>query len=229
METTTDQMLGIGLYTVEEAALYARVPTRTMSRWLYGDRRGAPVLSPQFPGSRDDRIVTFLDFVQSLHVRQIRTDTKCKIPLDKIRRAIEVARDHYGVPYPLAMDHTTFLYGDEIGIKLGEDQYVEVTGKTAHHQMLGKIVKLYMKDLTFDRQGLADSFKAGTYCNFDILMRPAVRFGEPLLPSCGYTARTLWEATTTEGSFEAAADAYGITAAEVEAGYRHIESLASAA
>src|SRR5205823_770054 len=106
-------------------------PTQTMGRWLFGDRQGEAVLRPQL-AEANERIVTFLDFIQALHIRQIRTDTKYRIPLTKIREAIETARETYDVVYPLAMDHTTFLYGKEIGIKLRDDQndeqYVEVTG-----------------------------------------------------------------------------------------------------
>jgi uncharacterized protein (DUF433 family) len=223
MTMAADKYLGVGLYTVDEAALYARVPAKTMSRWLFGDRQGQAVLDPQL--STSERVVTFLDFIQALHIRQIRTDTSCRIPLSKIREAIETARGTYGVKYPLAMEHTTFLYGRELMIKLREDQFVQVSGAHKHHQMIHQIVRVYMKDLTFNDEGLAETFRAWAFGNLDVQMNPAIRFGEPFLPKCGYSARTLWEAATAEGSTEAAAENYGVSVDEVEVGYRYWEQL----
>jgi uncharacterized protein (DUF433 family) len=232
MVMAAEQLLGVGLYTVEEAAFYARVNTQTMARWIFGDRRGQAVMERQF-SKTDEKIVTFLDFIQAIHIKQIRADTECRIPLPKIREAIDVASRKYGVHYPLAMEHTTYFYGKEIAIAIGDDQndpnreFVQLTGKTKHQGMIGKIVRLYAKDLTFDQSGLANSFKAGEYGGVKILMKPSVRFGEPIVVDCGYTARTLYEATITEGSFESAASAYGVLPLEVESGYRHIQSLAN--
>jgi uncharacterized protein (DUF433 family) len=223
MILTADQYLGIGLYTVDEAALYARVPSKTMSRWLFGDKQGRSVLDPAISSS--ERIVTFLDFVQALHIRQIRTDTECKISLAKIREAIETARSTYGVKYPLAMEHTTFLYGKELIIRLRDDQFVQLSGPHKHHQMISQIVRVYMKDLTFNAEGLAEKYRAWKFGSFDVQMNPAIRFGEPLLPTCGYSAQTLWEAAKVEGSIEAAAENYGVSPEEVEVGYRYWEQL----
>lgn len=228
------ELLDVGIYTVEEAAFYSRVPTQTMGRWVFGDRRGTPVVERQL-SKATERIVTFLDFIQAIHIRQIRTDTECRIPLNKIREAIEVASRKYNVHYPLARDHTTFFYGKEIVIALGSDEdeqkkeFVQLTGKTKHHGMIGKIVKLYAKDLTFDPNGLVNGFKASNYDGVEIWMRPTLRFGEPIVSGCGYTARTLYEATVVEGSYEQAASAYGISIGQVEAAYRYIQSLSNVA
>ena len=92
-----------------------------------------------------------------------------------------------------------------------------------------KIVKLYAKDLTFDPNGLVNGFKASNYDGVEIWMRPTLRFGEPIVSGCGYTARTLYEATVVEGSYEQAASAYGISIGQVEAAYRYIQSLSNVA
>ena len=98
MVVANDSFLGIGLYTVQEAALYARVPVQTMSRWLYGSKGGEPVLTPELAG-REEKFVTFLDFIQAIHVRHIRKTLG--VPLARIRRGIEIARDTYALNYRL--------------------------------------------------------------------------------------------------------------------------------
>jgi uncharacterized protein (DUF433 family) len=222
MVASSAKLLGIGLYTPAEAALYARVSTRLLNRWLYGSPSGDPVLRPQLTGE-PERMVTFLDFVQAMAIRAIRIGHK--VPLKKIRQAIDKAENRYGLSYPFARPHLTYLFDGEIVIKLGDD-YVEASGKGADNLLLGKVVELYMKDLTFGRGGLAESYRAYVWDKtYEISMNPKMRFGEPIVVSCGYSARALWEALQSEGSMEAAAEAYGVQPAEVEAASRYYDHI----
>jgi hypothetical protein len=60
------KFIGSGLYTIAEAALYARVKESLLRRWIFGDGRRA-VFDPQF-GSHE-KLVSFLDLVQTLAIR----------------------------------------------------------------------------------------------------------------------------------------------------------------
>lgn len=213
------------MYTPAEAAFYARVPTQLMSRWLYGSSTGDAVFRPELY-STGERTVTFLDLVQAFWVRCIRQQHK--IPLNKIRQAVDVATNKYGMPHPLAMQHTTYLFDDEIIINVANreaPEYVQMSGKHRHHRMLRQVVELYMKDLSFGDDGLANLYTAYSWSDRRILMDPARKFGEPYLPACGYSARTLWEACEAEGSIEAAADVYGVSKDDVEASWRYYDHL----
>jgi uncharacterized protein (DUF433 family) len=221
MVAAATNLLGIGLYTPGEAALYARVQTRLLNRWLFGSRDGEAVVDRQLRHGEGDRFVTFLDFVQALAVRDIRK--RYGIPLQKIRDGIDRARREYGVPYPLAMKHVTGLYGGDLMINVGESQ-IQLTGREAGHHMLKPITELYMKDLSFDAHEMAAEYRAYQHGDRKITMNPKVRFGEPLL-QCGYTARTLWEAEMSEGGIESAAEAYGVEPADVEAAVRYHDHL----
>jgi len=219
--STGNELLGVGLYSVAEAALYARITTGMMERWLHGDRKGAAVLRPQLA---NERIVTFLDFIQALAVRAIRLEHH--VPLPKIRQAVETSRRDFGVAYPLAMAHTTYLFGDDLVIRLGEDDYVQVSGEASRNRMITKIVEFYMTDVSFDPESrLARKFCLFAWRDFQATMDPEVRFGEPIVATCGYTARALWEAYNAEGSIEAAASAYGVQPLEVEFAIRCYDHL----
>lgn len=222
MVSSTEHQLGLGLYTPAEAALYARVPTQLLSRWLFGSSVGQPVLHPQIASS-GQKIVTFLDFVQAMAIRAIRLEHR--MPLTKIRAAVEKARSDYGVEHPFATRHKTYLYGGELVIRLKGDELVQVSGKHAHNRMITEVVELYMHDLTFDTAGLARAFRAFAWQNLAVSMDPQIRLGEPLVQSCGYTALSLWEAFRVEGSFQAAAVAYGIKPEEVEIACRYFDHL----
>lgn len=220
-----NDLLGVGLYSPSEAALYARVTTNLMKRWLYGNKRGESVIEPQF-GQTEEKDVTFLDFVQALAIRRIRRE-RPGISLQTIREAYFRAKEEFKQPYPFALDSTHVgLFGppDEpkkqvIWLCVGKDEegankYFQLTGKKFGNQMLGEIVRGYAYRLIFDdTTRLAKKFLAyptSQDASEYIVMDPAVRFGEPFLESCGYTARTLYDAYQSEGTPGRAADVYGV-------------------
>lgn len=225
MVAGSSKLLGVGLYTPEEASLYARVSARMLRRWIYGSQVGQPIISPQL--GTDEGLVTFLDFVQAMAVRAVRLEHR--VPLQKIREAIDKARNEFNVSYPFARLHTTYLFGSEVIIRLDDDEYVQATGKGARNRLITKVVELYVKDLGFDAKGLANEYQAFAWKDYAVKMNPQVRFGEPIVTSCGYSARALWEGFKSEGSFEATASAYGVKVEEVEAACRYFDHILSAA
>ncbi len=212
--------LGTGIYTISEAALFARVSPPLLARWLFGNKRGESVVVPQY--DPHEKLVGFLDLVQTLAIREIRLQKK--IGLQKIKQAVKFAKDHLGMSYPFAMRHVTFLLGDTLVIKRSSDdmdEFIEASG--AHRgQKLFNFVEFYLKDLSFDVNGLASRYQIFKSAdNVEITMDPRFRFGEPLLPS-RYSAMTIWESVLVEGGIEPASKAYGIPKEEVEAAYKFV-------
>ena len=230
------QTLGVGIYTPAEAAFYARVSTRLMKRWVFGDAGGKPVIDRQLQDS-EEKVVTFLDFVQTLAVREVRN--RHKIPLQKIRAGVDVAKQKYGVGYPLACRHTIYLFGDqkrqghgEIVIRLpaldepAGDQFVQLTGKGKDNQLLRPVVEMFIDNLHFDLgTGLANLYRPMTDGDAAVVLNPDHRFGEPIVDPGGYSVQALWHATNAEGGIEAAAEAYGVTDAEVRLANKYCDML----
>ncbi len=219
--------LGLGIYTPSEAAFYARVSPKVMHRWVFGDKDGQPVIKRQYCSPADD-VVTFLDFIQTLAVREVRN--RHGLSLQKIRKGIDAARERYGIEYPLAKRHTIYLFSDQHGgghgemvIKLPDDKdpikndYVQLTGKDEKNYLMVRVVEMFLDDLEFDPgTGLASLYEPITHKGAKIVLDPRRLFGEPVVEPGGYTARTLWNATNTEGGIEEAAEAYGVGREEVE-------------
>jgi uncharacterized protein (DUF433 family) len=234
----TKEHLGIGIYTPAEAAFYARVPARIMTRWVFGNSAGKPVISRQIKDT-GEKIVTFLDFVQTLAVREVRY--RYGLPLQKIREAVEKARSHYRLDYPLAQKHRIFFFGDDqvkgrgdIVIRLEdddegvEDQYVQLTGRARGNLMMKSVVEMFLRDLSFDPETcLATQYRPMVVPDAAVLLDPQRRFGEPVVEPGGYTVEALWDATNAEGSIEGAAAAYGVSIAEVELANKYFDMLAS--
>jgi uncharacterized protein (DUF433 family) len=213
--------LGAGLYTLGEAALYARLRPQTLARWFFGSKQGASALDRQL--NSDDKVLSFLDFVQALAVRSVRITHR--VPLTKIRHAVKIAESEYGIRYPFARMHTTYLVGSEIIIKLGEDEYAQISGKHAKNRVIAKVVELYMKDLSFDPEGLAQKYDAFVWNGYTVSMNPHIRFGEPMVVSCGYSASALYDAFKANEDIDLAAREYGVTPFEIEVSIRYFDHL----
>lgn len=229
--------LGVGLYTPADAATFARVQTRLLNRWLFGTQDSDSVVDPEI-GNSDDKIVSFLDFMQVLSIRAIRDHEK--IPLTKIREAVHVAEEEYGVEYPFARRHKIFLRSDfaksghgEIVIKVpstesGKEKYVEVSGRHRHNQVMHEIAESFMSDVSYNSEGVAERFVPFTWRDKRIVMDPKLRFGEPIIEGAGYSPRTLWEAIRIEGSVSNAAREYGVEEDDVLFAERYRDHLSIA-
>lgn len=231
--------LGVGVYSVAEAAFYARVAPALMSRWVFGSSRGRPVIDRELR-DEDEKIVTFLDLVQTLAVREIRQ--RFQMSLQKIRDGIDAAKQKYGLAHPLAERHRIFLFHDgsgkghgEIvirldrdvdGVDVGKDRHLQLTGRHKGNYVMTPIVEPFLDDLTFDKDtGLASLYAPMKDGDFTIVLDPRRRFGEPLVDPCGYTAAALWHATNTEGGIEDAARAYDVPTEAVRLANRYFDFL----
>ena len=228
--------IGIGVYTPAEAAFYARVSTRVMARWIFGDKQGKPVIKRQL-NDPSEKVVTFMDFIQTLAIREIRN--RHRLPLPKIREGVEEATTRYNIEYPLARQHTIYLFSDQKGEAHGEilirrpgdtdgieEKYVQVTGRAKGNLMIPSVVELFLKDLRFDPEtGFASEYTPMTDDGARIVLNPRLRFGEPVVYPGGYTAETLWHATNTEGGIQQAADAFGVSVGEVNLANKYFDYL----
>jgi uncharacterized protein (DUF433 family) len=227
--TATSALLGKGLYTPKEAARYARLSSRTLTRWMFGDDRGEAVFTPQFPDS-EERIITFLDFVQLLAIRDIRS--KHKVPLAKLRQAIEAARNN-GIAFPFAVQHKTFLFGDladeghgEVVIEVA-GKLQQASGKARGNLVMREVAELYLRDLYFDPKTelAAKFFPFGEALDRGVVMDPRTRFGEPVAVACRYPTEVLLESYKVEGGVTAAAAALGVRPEDIEIALRYYDLL----
>jgi uncharacterized protein (DUF433 family) len=234
----TRDTLGIGLYSPEEAAFYARVQTRLLKRWMF-DQKSA-VITPQVADQDEVKTVTFRDMIQALAIRDIRHSFG--LPLQKIREAVEFVRDRYGIQYPFAMQHTTYLVSDQrhkghgnIVIRIpglsdaDDEQFVQASGDGKANLLIKEAAELYLEELRYDSGGYADEYRPMTSEDDSILLTPDRRFGEPIVESCGYTVQTLRDAVISEGSIEAAAEEFGVSVASVKLAYRYYDHLLNSA
>ncbi|HEX7516012.1 MAG TPA: hypothetical protein VF345_01860 [Chthoniobacterales bacterium] len=210
-----------GVYTIPEAARYAKMHEKSLRNWFSGTS-GRPAIRATEIESPDFRALTFLDLIEAVAIRSLRVDYG--ISFQKIREAIKNAKEKYGIEHPFAHEkHKTVVVGSDLHIYLPEDinNPVQLTGKLLGQKSMKACIEAYMRDLEFDLEGMARLYTAYRYKGQEIIMTPQVHFGEPAIRENGYTARTLYKAALAEGSLELAAQAYEVGVDAVDAAYRY--------
>jgi uncharacterized protein (DUF433 family) len=205
-----------GLYSIPEAAKYARMPAATLSYWLYGDRVHTALRQSQIDAD-EGRFLTFLEFAEALAIRDLRANHHVSLP--KIRQAIEEAKTTYKIDYPFAnKKHKTYLIGKDLHITVTDElDLVQISGKGRGQKQMRPCLEQFMRDLEFDAKDTASAYTAYRWNSgkrggkqIIISMNPAYCFGEPVVVGTGYRARTLWRAAVAEGSEEKAAENYDV-------------------
>lgn len=218
---STDVPLGTGAYTVNEVACFARMHPGTARRWFFSNNMGKAVV----PDRNPDRFLTFIDFVQALAVRNLRVNHH--VALSTIREALQYAKDEFGMDHPFARRHRTYLDGRQIIIRPeNAPAPVQASGRAKGQHVMKPIVETYLRDISFDADlGLARRYLAYQFKDRCVMMDPDVQFGQPYVESAGISARRLADAVQEEGSFDAAAEAFGVHVDDVVAAHRFIDEL----
>jgi len=194
----------IGLYTPAEAARLVRSTPEAVARWVMGDERRTPVIKAELGRSRT-KVLTFRDLIQSRAIREIRFRT---VPLVRIREAISVAQRSYGVEHPLSYKHRLFSLGKSILLELESRDLVQITKPNRHQYVMKLMVQTYMDEIKFDDQGRARRWTLLREGELSIDVDPKIRLGQPVVTPGDILADALADAAVSEGSIEAAADAY---------------------
>jgi len=211
---------GIGVYSIPEAARYAKIHPNTLRYWFAGAGTHPPIRGAEIK-SEEFKALTFLDLIEAVAIRSLRVDYD--VPLQRIREAVKNAKSRYGIDYPFAhQSHKTVLIGRDLHIFLPrENSPVQITGRAVGQQSFKPCIERYMADLDFDANGMAYIYRAYQFKNQEIILNPKIQFGEPIVKENGYTAETLYRAAIAEGSIDRAAHLYDVSEDAVDAAYRY--------
>ena len=114
------QVLEREMYSEAGAARLLGLPQRTLDYWLEGgERRGKsyrPVIRSEPKGSGAS--VTWAEFIEAGLLREYRRIHR--VPMTELRYFIEMIRDRFGVPYPLA-DRQPFVSGRELVLQAQDE------------------------------------------------------------------------------------------------------------
>jgi uncharacterized protein (DUF433 family) len=211
--------LGIGYYSVPEAARLLKTASRNINRWLggytYRERDGRqthmpPLWKPQVPSDDDHIELGFRDLIELRFVVAFQT---AGLGLKTIRNCVEFAREYVEDERPFSTrrfqtdGRTIFLdslhqSGEAELIDLKKGQYV-----------LKQVIERSFKDLDIDNDAVSRwrPFRGKE----TIVIDPTRAFGQPIASAYGVPTIVLADAAKAEASIERVAELYEVPLAVV--------------
>lgn len=197
----TSEHLGIGLYSLSDAARLLKTPRRTVSRWVDGYVREVRQGERHYPPAierADAEALTFGDLIELLYVRGFRDGG---VGLGEIVRTNKRYRTEWNTPYPFATQRFA-TDGKSLLIKEGPEWEHALTGQQdAFFEELG--MQLVLADHFTSEWRPLGKQRA-------VVLNPDRSFGKPIEDASG--AHTYVLAQAYESNHDAAAVAwwYGI-------------------
>lgn len=200
-------------YSISEAALYVRVPSRTLAAWTLGQdywtRQGhlqtfKPLIEPADP---ENKLLSFYNLVEA-HV--LRATREYGVPLQNVRKALEYIRESTPGKHPLLI-RTFEVAGRELFIK----QLGKTVNATRHGQLaMRKILEQYLQRIDRDARGLP--LRIFPIKAKRLVIDPRFSSGKPIVKDRGVVASVLWGRNKTGESIPEIAKDYGLTEIEVK-------------
>lgn len=223
--------LGVGYYTVAEAARLLRIPGRNIRRWLGGYSHVAsgeritipPLWVPQLPNFENQIELGFRDLIE---LRFVKSFLEAGIGLNAIRQCLEYARECVKDDHPFSTRRfrtdgkTIFL---DTPCSAGDFELLDLKKK---QYALKPVIERTFKDLDLEEDTVA------RWRPFNgketIVIDPKRSFGQPIAASSGVPTIALADAVLAEGSEKIVAQQYDVSEAVVHDAFRFEESLKAA-
>lgn len=214
----SDSALGIGSYTVPEAARLLRIAPRNINRWLGGytfandgeQTAMPPLWSTQLP-SHDDRLE--LGFRDLIELRFVAAFVKAGLGLKTIRNCLDFARHQVGDERPFSTrefqtdGRTIFL--DSLKSS-GETETLDLRTRQL---VMKQVIERSFRDLDIENDSVA---RWRPYRNnASIVIDPTRAFGQPITARHGVPTIVLADAVKAEGSVARAARVFDVPLAVV--------------
>ncbi|MEQ8344390.1 MAG: hypothetical protein RIB84_20850 [Sneathiellaceae bacterium] len=215
-------LLGIGIYSPADAGRLTHVPATRIRRWLCGhridDRHYRELWAAQIDIDDGDIYLGFRDLIE---VRVVNALIEAGLSAQKVRRAIDIARDRYGIDRPLSTrrfrtdgKHVFLLLADE-----GQDRTVDLF---RDQFAIRQVLEPSFKGLEFDEEGMPARWRIDQ----GVLVDPAYSFGQPIEQETLVPTRVLAAAAAAEGSGAAAAQAFVVPLRAVNRAVAFEQSIA---
>lgn len=197
--------LGIGYYTVSEAARLLQMSARTINRWLggytYVDRSSRvhmpPLWTPQLPQLNGHLELGFRDLIE---LRFVNAFIEAGLGLNTIRRCLDYARECVNDERPFSTrrfrtdGRTIFL---DTLTQSGDNELLDLK---RHQYVLARIIQNSFKDLDID------SATVTRWRPFNgkgsIVVDPKRAFGQPIASRTGVPTAAIVDAVAAEGSID---------------------------
>lgn len=203
------------MYSEAEAARLLRIPPSTLHYWLEGGTRGGktykPVIRVEPQGSR---AVTWAEFVEAGFLREYRRTHK--VPMAELRAFIDLLREEFQVPYPLA-DQRPFVAGRQLVQEAQDAAGLDPEFRLVYVAVTGQLLLTYPSEAFLARVewdgNIATGWRPDPNEESPVRVDPDVRFGRPSIK--GISTEAIWEQVDVGEDVEDVAKVYGLETADV--------------
>jgi uncharacterized protein (DUF433 family) len=223
--------LGIGFYTVPEAARLLKIRPLNIRRWLGGYSytqgektvRMPPLWLPQLPGYDHHIELGFRDLIE---LRFIKSFLDSGLSLITVRNCLEYAREYAKDDRPFSTrrfqtdGRTIFL---ESLRQSGEEELLDLRNR---QYVIKKIIDRTFKDLDLSDDDIVSRWRpfGGKQ---SIVIDPERAFGQPIANNYGVPTVVLADAVKAEGSVDRVTRLYDVSASVVRDAVKFEKSLAA--
>lgn len=225
------EFVGVGLYSMADAAQLLKTPPRNLRRWLNGYdykrdetvRHVPPLWTPDLPKFDDNIELSFRDLIE---LRFVSAFLENGIGLKAVRNCLDYARQCIQTDRPFSSGRfrtdgrTIFL---ESLAAAGEPKLLDLKAK---QYVFKQVVEQSFKDLDLEGDFVA---RWRPYRGKEsIVVDPTRSFGQPVAAASGVPTVVLAEAVKAEGSVSLVAAMYEVDRSAVQDAVRFQEELLAA-
>lgn len=204
------------MFSEAEAARLLRVAQGTLHYWLEGGAQRGKSYPPVIrTDPREDRTVTWAEFVEAALLREYRRELR--VPMFELRLFIDSLRDGLGIPYPLAHAQPFVGEGRQLVWKAQDAARLDPDFCLVA-EVRGQLVLTGPSETFFSRvkwtDGLATAWRPASDPESPVRVDPELRFGRPSVR--GISTETLWEHVDAGEDPAETADEFGLELREVQ-------------
>lgn len=226
MNQQARNFVGVGIYSPAEAARLTQVPAGKIARWLrghtIGETRYEALWTPELDLGADG---LFLGFRDLMEVRVAAAFIDRGLSSQRVRRAIELARELVGESHPLS---TTRFRTDGASVFLQmaqEDGQTKLINLFTGQYNFREIVERSLKNIDFD-DGTTPSRWWPLGKSRAIVVDPEIAFGQPIDSKTAVPVDALVAAVEAEGSVSAAARIWDVPISSINRAMRFSAEMA---
>jgi len=212
--TATNERLEFPLYGLSEAALYLRVPIKTLEYWAFGRGRISPMIRV---AEARPRALSFMNLLECHMLAAMRSLYDLRLP--KIRRAVGLLTKTSGFRHPLIEQP---LYTNRVDLLIKEiDKLVNLSrgGQLAIPEMLA----VHLERVEYDK-GIFNFYpfvraRSAAEPKF-IVINPGLGFGKPVIAGTGISTAVIASRFNARESVPELAKEYGLEEKQIEEAIR---------
>lgn len=190
-----DNVIGMGVYTVQAAARLTRVPPARIRAWVFG-QGGQPTIIPELDPVDGQEALSFVNLIEVLFLRDLRGE---RVSLQAIRRMAEIARLVLAAPHPFAT-HRFHTDGRTIFIETARETLDRslVNLSDGNGAMLEVLERSFRRSVAFKGvDGMASAWQPSDALT-RIVLDPRRQFGQPIDRESGVPTEVLAAALKAE-------------------------------